>query len=78
VADDPKEFAKHVVRLLQDGKFRAEMARKARAAAEANYRWETQMAHLDQVIAGLVPARAVRVPVGCDSLAAGTAGHHRE
>jgi len=36
-ADDPKKFARHVVDLLQDGARRAAIAR---AAAEANYRWE--------------------------------------
>ena len=29
------------------------MARKARAAAEANYQWDVQMVSLDRVIAGL-------------------------
>jgi sugar transferase (PEP-CTERM/EpsH1 system associated) len=54
--DNAKEFAEHVVRLLQDGGFRAEMARKARAAVEANYRWEDQMAHLDRVVAAVTAA----------------------
>jgi hypothetical protein len=39
--------------LLQDRTRRAEMSRKARAAAEANYRWEVQLARLDQVIAAV-------------------------
>jgi len=30
------------------------MARRARAAAVANYRWEVQLACLDQVIAAVV------------------------
>jgi len=34
------------------------MARQARAAAEANYRWDVQMTSLDQVIAGLSAERA--------------------
>ena len=50
-ADDPKEFAERIVCLLRDGAFRLKMARKARAAVEANYRWETQLARLDQVVA---------------------------
>jgi glycosyltransferase involved in cell wall biosynthesis len=59
--DDPKEFAGHVIRLLRDGNWRAEMARRARAAAEANYRWETQMACLDQIVEKVArpPPRAV-------------------
>ena len=48
---DPRQFAEYVIQLLRDPKWRAEMGRRARAVAEANYRWETQMARLDQVIA---------------------------
>jgi sugar transferase (PEP-CTERM/EpsH1 system associated) len=54
--DNAEEFAEHVIRLMQDGKWRAEMARKARAAAEANYEWKAQMARLDQVIAAVSQA----------------------
>jgi sugar transferase (PEP-CTERM/EpsH1 system associated) len=54
-ADDAREFAGHVVRLLRDGEFRTAMARKARAAAEAHYRWDEQMACLDRVIAAVSP-----------------------
>ena len=60
--DDPKEFADHVLRLLRDGDFRAAMARKARAAAEANYRWDRPMAQLDRVIAA-VTSRPLAAPV---------------
>ena len=52
--DEPMEFARHVAGLLQDRTRRAEMSRKARAAAEANYRWEVQLARLDGVIAAAV------------------------
>jgi glycosyltransferase involved in cell wall biosynthesis len=55
VADEPQEFAGHVVRLLREPDFRTAMACKARAAVEANYRWATQLAVLDQVIANLSP-----------------------
>ena len=41
-------------RRIHDSGRRAEMAHKARAAAEANYRWEVQMARLDEVIAATV------------------------
>ena len=57
-ADEPREFAGHVLHLLREEKFRLDMARKARAAAEANYRWDVQMTSLDQVIAGLSAERA--------------------
>jgi sugar transferase (PEP-CTERM/EpsH1 system associated) len=53
--DDAREFARHIVHLLRDSNQRAELKRKARAAAEANYRWELQLASLDQVIAAVVP-----------------------
>ena len=52
--DEPREFARHVAGLLQDGTRRAEMSRKARAAAEASYPWDLQLARLDQVIATVV------------------------
>ena len=54
-ADEPQEFAGHVVRLLREPDFRTAMAYKARAAVEANYRWATQLAVLDRVIANLSP-----------------------
>ena len=47
-----------LLHLLREEKFRLDMARKARAAAEANYRWDVQMTSLDQVIAGLSAQRA--------------------
>jgi sugar transferase (PEP-CTERM/EpsH1 system associated) len=53
-SDDPAEFARRVVQLLQDSTSRAEMARRARAAAEVNYRWEAQLSGLDAVIAAVV------------------------
>lgn len=60
--DDPKEFADHVLRLLRENDFRAAMARKARAAAEANYRWDRPMAQLDRVITA-VTSRPLAAPV---------------
>jgi len=60
-ADDPEVFAEHVVRLLRDGAFRAAMASKARATAEANYRWEAQLTRLDQVIASVSPRPGLSV-----------------
>ena len=48
--DEPMQFARHIVDLLQDSKRRAEMSRRARAAAEAYYRWEVQLMPLDQAI----------------------------
>lgn len=53
-ADDPRQFAELVIRLLRDGEWRAELSRRARAVAEANYRWEAQLRRLDRVIAAVV------------------------
>jgi polysaccharide biosynthesis protein PslH len=50
-ADDPKEFAARIVNLLRDTNYRIDMGRRARAAVEAHYRWDTQFAQLDGVIA---------------------------
>ena len=61
-ADDPKEFAAQIVQLLRDGELQAQMAQRARAAVEANYRWDMQMARLDQVISAVTVA-----PVGSPS-----------
>jgi glycosyltransferase involved in cell wall biosynthesis len=40
-ADDPKEFAERVFTMLRDRNFRSALAIKARAAAKANYTWES-------------------------------------
>ena len=50
-SDEPGEFARRVIDLLQACTLRAEMARRARAAAEANYRWDAQLSGLDRIIA---------------------------
>ena len=64
-ADDPREFAEHVMRLLRDGFFRAAMASKARAAAELNSRWEARLACLDRVVAVLSPRSALSASLEC-------------
>jgi sugar transferase (PEP-CTERM/EpsH1 system associated) len=53
-ADQPRQFAAHIIRLLRDGQWRSEMAHRARAVAEAQYRWDAQLARLDEVIATVV------------------------
>jgi polysaccharide biosynthesis protein PslH len=63
VTDDSKNFAEQIVRLLQDHGFRTEMASKARAAAEAKYPWERQMAALDRVIAAVTEWPPQRIPI---------------
>ena len=52
--DDPRQFAEHVIQLLRDAEWRAELGRRARAIAETEYRWDVQMARLDRVIAAAV------------------------
>src|SRR5262245_27349370 len=64
-ADDPEEFAEHVVRLLRDGAFRTAMGSKAGAAAELNYRWEVQLACLDRVVAAFLPRPALSASLRC-------------
>jgi polysaccharide biosynthesis protein PslH len=54
--DNPQQFAEYVICLLQDNAWRAEMASRARGAAEAYYRWEAQMARFDDIIAAVAEA----------------------
>jgi glycosyltransferase involved in cell wall biosynthesis len=57
VADDAGEFARCVIRLLSDERERDNMASLARRNAETFYRWDTQMALLDEVLAKVVARR---------------------
>lgn len=57
VADHPREFASHIVRLLQDDNYRADMARRGRLAVESNYTWDLQMQALDRVIANVIAGK---------------------
>jgi glycosyltransferase involved in cell wall biosynthesis len=50
VADDPQEFAAHVVRLLRDEKLRARLGQSGRAAMEKRYSWEACLTDLDATI----------------------------
>lgn len=58
-ADDAREFAQHIIRLLKDAQYRADMGRKARASVEANYSWKAQLQRLDEVIAKVTAAPGV-------------------
>jgi sugar transferase (PEP-CTERM/EpsH1 system associated) len=60
-ANEPAQFAEHVLHLLRDEKYRSDMACRARAAVEAYYQWDVQMASLDRVIAGLSAPRGASV-----------------
>ena len=55
VADDPKNFIAHIVRILQDAELRGQLARRARRAVEADYSWDAQLSRLDAVIAAVAP-----------------------
>ncbi len=48
LADDPRDFAAAVVRLLTDDTLNAKIAAKAKAYAEANFTWDS---HLDRLVA---------------------------
>lgn len=63
VSDDRKEFAAHIIRLLRDPALRAEMSEKARRMMEIRYRWEDQLAALDQVITGVTKWLPQRGPI---------------
>jgi sugar transferase (PEP-CTERM/EpsH1 system associated) len=57
VADRAADFAAAVVRLLQDEGLRTRLGRSARAFIEKNYRWETQLVHLDAVLAAVTAGK---------------------
>jgi polysaccharide biosynthesis protein PslH len=57
VADRAADFAAAVVRLLQDEALRHRLGRAARAFTEAHYRWETQLARLDNVLAAVTAGK---------------------
>jgi sugar transferase (PEP-CTERM/EpsH1 system associated) len=63
VADEPADFARSVVRLLNEEALRTRMGRAARVCMEANYRWETQLSRLDQVIAAVTAKEATQAAV---------------
>jgi sugar transferase (PEP-CTERM/EpsH1 system associated) len=67
-ADAPGEFADAVIRLLRDGRLRAETGESARAAVEANYPWERALARLDEVVGAATcgrPTAAMPSLVNC-------------
>ncbi len=50
VADDPKEFAHHILDLLSDNSKRKLMGKRARQFIVQNYDWQTSMKKLDQLL----------------------------
>jgi sugar transferase (PEP-CTERM/EpsH1 system associated) len=51
VADEPEPFAAAVARVLTNDLLRTQLGLAARACMERNYRWETQLARLDALLA---------------------------
>jgi glycosyltransferase involved in cell wall biosynthesis len=70
VADRPADFAAAVVRLLRNEPLRTRLGQAARAFTEANYRWEAQLARLDDVLAAVTNPKLSHDPKG-------RAGHDR-
>ena len=54
LADDPADFARHVVQLLRDSQRRVELGRAARQLVEENYGWPSVAAHFDRIIQSVV------------------------
>jgi polysaccharide biosynthesis protein PslH len=50
LADDPADFARHVIELLRDPQRRAQLGRAARRLVEENYGWPSVAAHFDRVM----------------------------
>lgn len=56
VADEPADFASHVVRLLKSRDDRRALGRNGRAFVEANYAWERSLAPLESLLRELTAA----------------------
>ncbi len=54
LADDPADFARHVVQLLRDPQRRAQLGRAARQLVEENYGWPSVAAHFDRIMQSVV------------------------
>jgi polysaccharide biosynthesis protein PslH len=50
LADDPADFAQHVVRLFRDPARRAELGRAARQLVEQSYSWSSVAVTFDQIM----------------------------
>lgn len=61
VADDPAEFADHVVRLLKKPAEGRALGRAGRAFVEANYGWDRSLVNLDLLLAEAVGSGATQL-----------------
>jgi glycosyltransferase involved in cell wall biosynthesis len=50
IADEPDEFAGHVVKLLCDKQLRQKIGHNARKLVESSYSWESMAEQLNEVI----------------------------
>ena len=58
IADDPKEFAKRIVELLNDEQLRRKIAHNGRILVEANYSWEKVADALNELFEEIVRTNA--------------------
>jgi glycosyltransferase involved in cell wall biosynthesis len=58
LADNPSDFAKATVALLQEAGLRQEITTNARQFVLKHFDWETNLKKLDDIIAHLSPAAA--------------------
>lgn len=62
IADAPYAFAERVVRLVEDVAERRRLGRAGRSLVEQRYGWETAVARLEEVYAGLLAEHVAGVP----------------
>jgi glycosyltransferase involved in cell wall biosynthesis len=60
IADDPREFANSVVRVLRDREFAARLGRAARALVESQFTWKAVALQVDTILQNLVHGSVVK------------------
>jgi len=61
IADEPLEFAKEVICLLENPELRKKLGQKARKLVEAKYSWEGVAAELDKLFKKLINKRVMKI-----------------
>lgn len=56
-AENPRDFAGQVVRILEDSQYRRRLAHAGRQLIEAHFQWDQVLAPLDRILEGLVDRR---------------------
>lgn len=59
VADDPEQFSEQVVMIMQDRRMRDDLSHQGRVVTEAHYRWETNLARLEDILVAVAGIRGV-------------------